>query len=50
MNELDIIGRIWSNEVCEDAEKEKCLHIDTIVVDSLTVVCFFFVFVCEFAF
>ena len=30
-------------EVNEVADKEKCPHIDTIVVDSLTVVCFFFV-------
>ena len=30
------------HEVNEVADKEKCPHIDTIVVDSLTVVCFFF--------
>ena len=30
------------HEVSEVADKEKCPHIDTIVVDSLTVVCFFF--------
>jgi hypothetical protein len=29
------------HEVCEVADKEKCPHIDTIVVDSLTVVWFF---------
>ena len=27
------------HEVCEVSDKEKCPHIDTIVVDSLTVVC-----------
>jgi osomolarity two-component system, sensor histidine kinase NIK1 len=30
------------HEVHEVSDKEKCPHIDTIVVDSLTVVCFFF--------
>ena len=30
------------HEVSKVADKEKCPHIDTIVVDSLTVVCFFF--------
>ena len=30
------------HEVSEVADKEKCPHIDTIVVDSLTVVSFFF--------
>ena len=32
------------HEVNEVADKEKCPHIDTIVVDSLTVVCFVFLF------
>ena len=30
------------HEVSEVVDKEKCPHINTIVVDSLTVVCFFF--------
>ena len=32
------------HEVSEVADKEKCPHIDTIVVDSLNVVCFFLQF------
>jgi osomolarity two-component system sensor histidine kinase NIK1 len=31
------------HEVSEVADKEKCPHIDTIIVDSLTVVRFFFI-------
>ena len=30
------------HEVSEVADKERCPHVDTIVVDSLTVVCFLF--------